>query len=58
MFPITYDENIADIWRGYIMEYFTWKMKGVVIYYSSDSLKRNEQNNKYDIIKEKKTILN
>ena len=54
MFPISYDENIADIWRGYIMEYFIWKMKGVVIYYSSDSLKRNEPNNKYDIIKEKK----
>ena len=36
MFPISLDENIADIWRGYIIQYFAWKMEGVVIYYNSN----------------------
>ena len=53
MFPISYNENIGDIWRGYIMQYFAWRMKGAVIYYSSNVYKSDELKNFNDIIKEK-----
>ena len=54
MFPISIDENIGDIWRGYIMQYFTWKMKGVIIYYNTDSYRKNNQQTNYDFNKQKK----
>lgn len=53
MFPISYNENIGDIWRGYLMQYFAWRMKGAIIYYSSDVYKSVELKNFNYITKEK-----
>lgn len=39
MLPISLDEEIADILRGYIIQYFAWKMGGAVIYYNSNVYK-------------------
>lgn len=58
MFPISFDENIADIWRGYIIQYFAWKMRGTVIYYSSDAFKRGETNKYMNFKREKKNYFN
>ena len=58
MFPISIDENIGDIWRGYIMQYFTWKMNGVIIYYSSDSFRKSNPTNNCDFTTQKKFLLN
>lgn len=58
MFPISFDESEADIWRGYIIQYFAWKMKGIVIYYSSDAFKRNEAEKNISFKKEKKNYFN
>ena len=54
MFPISLDENIADIWRGYIIQYFAWKMEGVVIYYNSNFNRTFIHKQKFNFIKEKK----
>lgn len=40
MFPTSIAENIADIWRGYLMQKISWSMKGVVIYYNTDSFRK------------------
>ena len=53
IFPISLDENIADIWRGYIIQYFAWKIGGIIIYYSSDC-HRAFQQKKMNLIEEKK----
>jgi len=53
IFPISLDENTADIWRGYIMQYFVWKIGGIIIYYSSDCYRAFEQK-KLNLIKDKK----
>ena len=53
MFPISYNENIGDIWRGYLMQYFAWRMKGAIIYYSSEVYKFTELKCFQDITKEK-----
>ena len=53
MFPISLDPCISDIWRGYIMQYFAWKIKGVVIYYSFDCYREFVQK-KFNIIKDKR----
>jgi len=57
MFPISLDENIADIWRGYIMQYFAWKMEGAVIYYNSNFSRTFVHKKKFNLLKEKKIIL-
>lgn len=54
MFPICYDENIADIWRGYIIQNLAWKMNGSVIYYISDVYRENEYKNISNCRKDKK----
>ena len=33
--PITVNERISDIWRGFIMQYFAWRYNGCVIYHIS-----------------------
>jgi len=54
MFPTSIDENIADIWRGYIIEYFVWKLRGSVIYYNFDANKKTDFENNMNLIKNKK----
>ena len=54
MFPVSFDENTADIWRGYIMQYFAWKMKGVIAYYNSEINNFCDFKNRSNILKEKK----
>ena len=41
IFPISFAENIADIWRGYLMQYFAWIIKGGVIYHISDAFRKS-----------------
>ena len=57
MFPISIDENIGDIWRGYIMQYFSWKMNGVIIYYSSDSFRKINPTKNSDFTTQKKIFI-
>ena len=54
MFPISLNENIADIWRGYIMQNFIWKNKGIILYYNSDAFKNNYLHNAFELKKDKK----
>jgi hypothetical protein len=54
MFPINLDENIADIWRGYIMQYFAWKTEGVVIYFNNKTNKTLELKQEFNSTKDKK----
>jgi hypothetical protein len=56
IFPISLDENIADIWRGYLMQYFAWITKGVVIYYNSDVFRKSLKKGNHSFMKEKKTF--
>ena len=53
MFPISYDESIGDIWRGYLIQYFAWRMNGSVIYFSSEVKRTNKQKCCNDIRAEK-----
>ena len=53
MFPISLDENIVDIWRGYIIEYFVWKLRGAVIYYNFGAKRKNELENNLNLIRNK-----
>ena len=54
MFPISLSENVADIWRGYIIQYFTWRMGGTIMYYNCGSFRKSKPKIFYDLIKEKK----
>jgi len=54
MFPISLEENIADIWRGYIMQKFAWKLNGSVIYYKSSIYREKEYKNFSNYTKDKK----
>ena len=54
MFPINLDENIADIWRGYVMQCFAWRMEGVVIYFNNNCNKTLELKQEFNSIKDKK----
>ena len=54
MFPISFNENIGDIWRGYLIQFFVWRMKGAILYYSSDAYKSVELKYHQNIKKEKK----
>ena len=56
IFPISLDENIADIWRGYLMQYFAWINKGVVIYYNSDVFRKSLKKDNHSFMKEKKNF--
>lgn len=53
MFPTSLDENIVDIWRGYIIEYFVWKLRGAVIYYNFGAKRKTELVNNLNLIKNK-----
>ena len=53
MFSISIEENIADIWRGYIMQYFIWKYKGFVVYHNSEASRHNLSYDKNNFVSEK-----
>ena len=56
IFPISFHENIADIWRGYLMQYFAWIIKGGVIYHISDAFRRYFSKDNSSILNEKKNF--
>ena len=56
IFPISLDENIADIWRGYLMQYFAWIIKGGVIYHISDAFRKFFKKDNDSFLKEKKNF--
>ena len=56
IFPISLDENIADIWRGYLMQYFAWIIKGGVIYHISDAFRKSFKKDNHYFLREKKNF--
>ena len=56
MFPISLNENIADIWRGYLMQYFAWIIKGGVIYHISEVFRMSPKRSNVSFQKEKKNF--
>ena len=58
IFPISLDENIADIWRGYLMQSFAWIIKGCVIYHISDAFRKSFKKNNHYFLTEKKIFFN
>ena len=54
IFFISLEESIADIWRGYIIQYFAWKYKGCVVYYYSEIFQKKCTYEKINFIQEKK----
>ena len=57
IFPISFDEKIADIWRGYLMQYFAWIINGGVIYHISDAFRKYFNIDNSSFLKEKKNYL-
>lgn len=52
--PTTINKKISDILRGYIMQYYSWRYNGAVIYHSTDAYKKGYNNCKLsDLIIEK-----
>ena len=52
--PTTTNKKISDIIRGYIMQYYSWRYNGGVIYLSSDAYKKGYNNSTLsDLIEEK-----
>ena len=52
--PTTTNKKISDIIRGYIMQYYSWRYNGGVIYLSSDAYKKGYNNATLsDLIEEK-----
>ena len=56
IFPISLDENIADIWRGYLMQYFAWIIKGGVIYHISNAFRKSFKKDNHSFVGEKKNF--
>ena len=56
IFPISFDENIADIWRGYLVQYFAWLIGGGVIYHITDAFRRSFKKGNHSFFKEKKNF--
>ena len=56
IFPISFDENISDIWRGYLMQYFAWIIKGGVIYHISDAFRKSFKKENHSFLGEKKNF--
>ena len=54
IFPISLDETIADIWRGYLKQYFAWKIEGTVIYHDSNIFRKKLNENTFSFTNEKK----
>ena len=54
VFPISLNQKVSDIFRGYIMQYFAWNNNGAVIYYYTSIYKKNFQyENKKSFLEEK-----
>ena len=54
MFFISLDERIADIWRGYIIQFFIWKYEGCVVYHNSEIFQYKISDDATNLFKEKK----
>ena len=57
MFPISLDESIADIWRGYLIQFFVWKYNGFLAYHNSEFFQKKFFYNSEKLISEKKNYL-
>ena len=57
--PSTISEEISDILRGYILQYFAWRFNGYVIYISSQNYKTaNNVSKKSNFTEEKNLFYN
>ena len=58
MLPMTIDESISDILRGYIMERFVYSYKGTVVYNNDTNVfNRNKYLNNSHLLQERKMLL-
>ena len=53
MLPLTVDETISDIIRGYIIERFTYEYGGTIIFHNTNAYNKKTFFNNINIIKEK-----
>ena len=53
MFSLSLEENIADIWRGYIIQYFAWKYNGYIVYHNTEIFQNQILYNRNNFIREK-----
>ena len=56
--PTTINEKLSDIFRGYIIQYFSWRFNGCVIYFSSKMNQINSNALNSQFIKEKQLFYN
>ena len=54
MFSLSLEENIADIWRGYIIQYFAWKYNGYIVYHNTKIFQIQILYNRNNFILEKR----
>jgi hypothetical protein len=52
----TISENISDILRGYILQYFAWRFNGCVVYHSSKNYRLRNNTSKNSIFLEEKKL--
>ena len=53
MLPVTINESISDIVRGYIIERFVYGYRGTIIYHNSNTYMRNKVSDNYNLLEEK-----
>ena len=58
LLPITINESISDILRGYILERFVYEFQGTVVFYNTKFFNRNNIIKKFILVEEKQIIFN
>jgi len=56
MLPITINESISDILRGYIIERFVYGYGGTIIYHNSNTYMRNKVSDNYKLLEENEIL--
>ena len=54
----TISENLSDIFRGYILQYFTWRHNGCVVFHSSKNYRLKNKSKNSIFIEEKNLFYN
>ena len=58
MLPLTINESISDILRGYIQERFIYELQGTIVFYNTKFYNKNNSFNNSNLIEEKKIFFN
>ena len=56
MLPITINESISDILRGYIIERFVYGYGGTIVYHNSNTYMRNKVSDNYKLLEENEIL--